>query len=182
MRKIELSCYINFKGNFMDHDHANMEEATWRDYAVFVGIIIFIFLVSLFLERAQNLMGLEILRMFMGVFFLVFAIFKLLDIKGFAVSYMGYDIVAGRFSWYGYIYPFIELLLALGFFLNLPLTNWITLFFMAIGSMGVGRELMRHSNIKCACLGTYVKLPLTTVSLVEDVAMGIMAIVMLVYK
>jgi hypothetical protein len=53
--------------------------------------------------------------------------------------------------------------------------DWITLPLMLIGAAGVLRQLMRGSKIQCACLGTYVKLPLTTVSLVEDLVMATMA-------
>lgn len=169
--------------NMMDHDHHNhnMEtEATPKEYAKFAGVIVAILLIAYFL--ASNWGGLSLgnyLRMFMGTFFLVFGIFKLLDLKGFAMSYMGYDIIAKRFPTYAYVYPFIELALAAGSFWMIPYTNAVVLFFMVIGSIGVFKELARGSKIKCACLGTYIKLPLTTVSLVEDVAMGIMALVMI---
>ena len=42
-------------------------------------------------------------------FFLVFAGFKLMDLKGFAEGYSTYDLLAQRWFGYGYVYPFIEL-------------------------------------------------------------------------
>ncbi len=45
---------------------------------------------------------------FMGGFFLVFSFFKLFDVRGFAVSYRTYDLVAGAWPTWGYIYPFVE--------------------------------------------------------------------------
>ncbi len=48
---------------------------------------------------------------FMGAFFLAFAFFKFLDLRGFADSYRMYDIVARRLPFYGFVYPFIELAL-----------------------------------------------------------------------
>ncbi len=42
---------------------------------------------------------------FMGAFFLAFAFFKLLDLRGFADSYRMYDIVAQRLPIYGLVYP-----------------------------------------------------------------------------
>lgn len=161
------------------HDHLE-SESTPREYAKFIGVIIGILITSYFL--ALNWGGISVsnyLRLFMGTFFLVFSMFKIIDLKGFAISYTGYDVVAKRFMKYAYAYPFIELALALGYFLNIPNTQWVTLIFMVIGSIGVFKELMRGSKIKCACLGTYIKLPLTTVSLVEDVTMGVMALLMI---
>lgn len=52
---------------------------------------------------------LTIVRSFMTGFFLVFAGFKLVDLKGFAQGYFTYDLLARKWFAYGYIYPFIEL-------------------------------------------------------------------------
>lgn len=153
-----------------------------KDYIVFAAILFFIFLSSVAVQNflfQQDLVSW--MRSFMGVFFIVFAFFKLLDLRGFAMSYVGYDILARRFTQYAYIYPFIELGLGVGYltFPNQSILNIITFSIMTIGAIGVGKQLMKGSKIKCACLGTYVKLPLTTVSLTEDLAMGAMALVML---
>lgn len=170
----------------MEHDHSTMnhsqpmEETTAKDYIIFAGIIAFIFLAAYVLAtffgglNAKNYM-----RLFMAAFFLVFGVFKLLDLKGFVMSYIGYDIIAKKFTAYAYFYPFLELILAIGYFLNVQNINYPTAIIMIIGSIGVAKELLRGSKIKCACLGTYVKLPLTTVSLIEDLAMGIMAILLI---
>lgn len=164
----------------MDHNHHTEPESSPKEYVKFIGVILGILIVSYFAAITWG--GLSVtnfLKMFMGVFFLVFGLFKLLDLKGFAESYIGYDVIAKRSIAYAYAYPFIELALALGYFLNIPYTEWVTLIIMVVGSIGVFKELMRGSKIKCACLGTYIKLPLTTVSLVEDVAMGLMALLMI---
>ena len=162
------------------HGHADME-TTLKDYILFALVLVFIAGSALVLDLLSNgFSRLEFMRLFMAMFFLVFGIFKLLDLSGFANSFMGYDIFARRFVWYAYLYPFLELALALGYFADFSWINWPTLLLMAFGSIGVARELMRHSQIKCACLGTYIKLPLSTVSLVEDVAMGVMALYLII--
>lgn len=170
----------------MMHDHSLMNhddiETTAKDYLIFVGILLGIVAISLISTYVIGFSVTEFMRIFMGVFFLVFALFKLADLKGFVMSYIGYDIVARKFTGYAYIYPFIELALAFGYFFSFPLINYFTVVIMAVGAIGVARELWRGSKIKCACLGTYVKLPLTTVSLVEDLVMGVMALVMIFYS
>ncbi len=165
----------------MDHNHHHLDtESNSKEYAKFAVIIISIVFISYFAASIWGGVSLSnFLRMFMGTFFLVFAAFKLLDLEGFTNSYIGYDIIAKRFRPYAYSYPFFELALGLGSFLAVPYINIVTLFFMAIGSIGVFKELVRGSKIKCACLGTFIKLPLTTISLVENLAMGIMALIMI---
>ena len=46
---------------------------------------------------------------------------------------------------------------------------------MLISSIGVIKSLRSGMNIKCACLGTVLSVPLSTVSVVENLGMGLMA-------
>jgi len=59
------------------------------------------------------------------------------------------------------------------------ITNIITLTLMLIGAIGVLKALLDKRAIRCACLGTALNLPMTKVTLVEDLTMALMAIVML---
>ncbi len=117
----------------------------------------------------------------MAGFFLVFSAFKFFDLTGFANAYASYDLLAKRWPTYGYIYPFLELALGLGFLFRFApdLTNTATLVLMTFSSLGVLNALRNGQKIQCACLGTVLKLPMSTVTLVEDVAMATMAAVML---
>src|SRR5437870_568161 len=93
-----------------------------------------------------------------------------------------YDVLAKRFRPYAYMYPFIELGLGLGY-----LAHWwpyvlysATIFVMLFGGLGVLRALSKRLDIECACLGTILKVPLSTVALVEDLGMAAMAAGMLI--
>ena len=119
---------------------------------------------------------------FMAGFFLVFSFFKLLDVRGFAEGYSTYDVVAKRIPAYGLVYPFIELALGIAY-LVAPmslLTNAVTLVVMGISSIGVIQQVLKNSPFQCACLGTIFKLPLSKVTLVEDLLMVAMSGGMLV--
>ncbi|TAG02187.1 MAG: copper chaperone [Betaproteobacteria bacterium] len=119
---------------------------------------------------------------FMAGFFLVFSFFKLLNLKGFVQAYRGYDLIAARSSAYAYAYPFIELALGVAYLTrwNPVATHWITLVVMIIGTLGVINALRKRQLIECACLGTVFKLPMSKVTLIEDVSMAAMAGLMLV--
>jgi copper chaperone CopZ len=118
---------------------------------------------------------------FMAGFFLVFSFFKLLDRKGFAETYATYDVVAERWRGWGYAYPFVELGLGLAFLFRVApfVTNLIALVVMTVSIVGVVRALTRRQTIRCACLGTVLNLPMSTVTLVEDGLMIIMSGAML---
>lgn len=114
---------------------------------------------------------------FMAGFFLVFSFFKLLDLRGFADAYQSYDVLARRSRAYALAYPFLELALGVAYLLRWQptLTNSVTLGLMLIGSVGVLRAVLDKRRIRCACLGTALNLPMTTVTLVEDLGMATMA-------
>lgn len=123
----------------------------------------------------------SLMNNFMGGFFVVFSLFKLLNLSGFADGYATYDIIASRSRAFALLYPFIELLLGIAYFtLFAPLaTNIVTLILMTVGSIGVFQALRTKRKFQCACLGTALKLPMTKVTLVEDVTMGLMALIMI---
>ncbi len=118
---------------------------------------------------------------FMAGFFLVFSAFKFLNLSGFADAYTSYDLLAKRWHGYGFIYPFLELVLGLAFLFRIaPLaTNIATAILMGFSSLGVIAALANKRRIACACLGTVLKLPMSTITLVEDLGMTAMAGVML---
>ena len=122
------------------------------------------------------------MRLFMGGFFVTFSFFKLLDPRGFADAYRGYDLVARAVPVYGFVYPFIELGLGLAYLANVaPMAvNSITLVVMAVSLAGVLRAVLSKRAIRCACLGTVFRLPMSTVTIIEDGLMLAMAALALV--
>lgn len=119
---------------------------------------------------------------FMAGFFLIFSFFKLLDLAGFASSYAMYDVIAKRFPIYGFIYPFIEAGLAAAYILapSHALTSTVTLVVMLVSLIGVVKAVLNKQKIQCACLGTGFNLPMSTVTIIEDVLMAAMAAWMLI--
>jgi copper chaperone CopZ len=133
------------------------------------------------MSMSSSISAHETMRYFMAGFFLTFSFFKLLDIKAFANAYAGYDLLAARWHGWGYVYPFIELALGFAYLANfLPaFTNGATLLIMGLSASGVIRAVIGKTKIQCACLGTVFKLPMSTVTIIEDVGMLIMAAAML---
>jgi cation transport ATPase len=118
---------------------------------------------------------------FMGLFYIVFSFFKMLDLKGFPESFSMYDPLAKRVPAYGWIYPFIETALGLMFLMRfeVEIALIITLVILGITTIGVTKTLLDKKSIRCACLGTALKLPMTEATFIENAIMIIMAILML---
>ena len=119
---------------------------------------------------------------FMGLFYIVFSFFKLLDLKGFPESFKMYDPLAKAFPFYGWIYPFIEVALGVMFLMRfqVPFALIVTLVVLGITTIGVTKTLLDKKSIQCACLGTALKLPMTKATFIENSIMIVMAIIMLI--
>ena len=158
------------------------EKKSLKTYLPVFLIFGYITATTLLLQFAHGSFNLENwMEEFMAGFFLVFSFFKILDVPGFAASYRSYDIVAKRFSGYGYIYPFIELSLGILYLThyNPILTNSVTFAVMTVSTIGVVQSLVRKTKFQCACLGTVFNLPMSTVTLIEDILMVVMSVFML---
>ena len=123
------------------------------------------------------------MRHFMAGFFLVFGFFKLLNVSAFADAYRGYDVVAKVWPGWGFVYPFVEVLLGAGYLANVwPVAvNVVTLVVMGVSTVGVVQSVLNKRKIRCACLGTVFNLPMTAITIVEDVLMVGMSAGMLVW-
>jgi hypothetical protein len=118
---------------------------------------------------------------FMGLFLLTFAMLKLFDVTGFADGFQKYDLLAKRSRSYAVAYPFIEFILGIAYLTQLHprLTYLATFVVTGFGAIGVIHTLRSGLNVNCACLGTSLRVPLSTVALTEDMGMAGMALAML---
>jgi hypothetical protein len=175
------------KDDVKTHAKESSENIT-ESYKPLIIIIALICAVTLALALKSVWLGnfsLEVvMENFMAGFFLTFSGFKLLDLKGFAQGYFTYDILAQKIFNYGYVYPFIELTLGLLFAVHFvsPVVNLFTFILMSFSGLGVLVKLLKHERFQCACLGTFLKVPLTKVTLVEDFGMALMALIMLFWR
>jgi len=119
---------------------------------------------SVLLHREDWNLG-EMMIDFMGLFFIVFSFFKMLDISGFASSFSMYDPIASKAPSYGKDQVDIALL--------------ATIVLLGITTYGVTKTLLAKRAIKCACLGTALDLPMTEATFIENAIMIVMSVIML---
>lgn len=160
-------------------EHAHQTQpSNHRGYIILLNIFLAIIVASqVRVWQAGLFSGYFFMQTFMGLFFLVFGSFKAINWKVFALSYGDYDLIARRSKIYAYAYPAIELGLGTAFLLDYQpiIINSITLALMIIGAVGVAKNLLLKNQIPCLCLGAVIKLPLSKISLIEDIIMGAMA-------
>lgn len=165
------------------HSEAMEETRSWLEtYKPIIAIFFYISLVTLLVQYSQGQFNLmQFMRHFMAGFFLVFSFFKMLNLKGFAESYVMYDVLARRLPAWAYLYAFVELALGIAFLINFNpfITSLVTIVVMSVSIIGVLQTVLNKKKIQCACLGAVFNLPMSTVTIIEDGLMIAMSVAML---
>ena len=168
----------------IQHDETVEQTKSWFvTYKPVLLIFTYIFSATTLLElMAESIDISRWMRHFMAGFFLTFSFFKMLNLQGFKDSYLMYDIIARKFSAWGYVYAFTELLLGIAFLINFNpiITNSVTFVVMSVSIIGVLKTVLDKKTIKCACLGDVFNLPMSTVTIIEDGLMIVMSLGMLI--
>lgn len=172
-----------YKISAVHHNEATMQVQTWFEtYKPILLIFFYITLVTVIIQFGNHQFdSMQWMRHFMAAFFLVFSFFKMLNLKGFAESYIMYDVVAKRIPQWAYLYAFLELGLGIAYLVNFNpfITNLTTTVVMSISIVGVLQTVLNKKKIQCACLGAVFNLPMSTVTIIEDGLMILMSITML---
>lgn len=164
-----------------DHLHHHLEsKSNIGEYLKFAGVLVAIIILSVIINGNSSVSFMEI---FMGVFFAVFGGFKLINLKEFAYGFQSYDLIAKNSLPYSYSYPFIQLSFAFLYLFGAGSIWWVNiavLFVSLLSGAGVLRTLGSGAKVHCVCLGNVIKLPLSTISFVEDFGMALMALLILI--
>jgi hypothetical protein len=182
-----MQLVLEHEATAMPEDGRGLGVLTWKSYIPLITIISLLLVATAVLSlrdsTAGNFSTYQSIGYFMTGFFLVFSGFKLMDLKGFAAGYSTYDLLASRWFPYGYIYPVIELsfgLLMLSGIASVALLL-AELIVMTFSGLGVFIKILRREPVHCVCLGTFLKVPLTTVTLIEDFGMAALALILLLH-
>lgn len=158
-----------------------MKTYSLKDFLPLILIFGCVILITYILTLWRGVSTESVMTDFMGSFFLIFGGFKVINVQGFAKAYQKYDLLARVSKPYALAYPFIELTVAALYLSQQYLywTNIFTLTLMLFSAAGVYNELQKKNEIQCACLGVLFKVPMTWVTLIEDLLMAGMALFML---
>lgn len=109
----------------------------------------------------------------MGTILILFGILKLYDLNKFSEIFLKYNIISQHFSIYSYIYPFIEIILGIFLFINhyLRITYFFIGIIMSISLISVSISLYKGKKLRCGCLGSFFHLPLSYVTISENILM-----------
>ncbi len=122
----------------------------------------------------------------MGIWFLSFGVLKLFDLRGFIMSFSQYDFIAKRWRSYGYLYPFIEIILWILYIVDTSMIlmypiSIIALIISVLWFIWAYTALSEGKSMACACMGTLWKLPMTKVTVLENAIMILMIFAMILF-
>lgn len=159
----------------INHNETAEQAKSWYEtYKPILLIFIYIATITILTQlKNQTFNWMETMQYFMAGFFLVFSFFKMLNLQGFAESYVMYDVLAKKIPIWAYLYAFVELGLGIAYLINFNpiVTNAITFIVMSISIIGVLQSVLNKKKIQCACLGAVFNLPMSTVTIIEDALM-----------
>ena len=139
-------------------------------------IFISVFLINYIYIKISKKDTKNIKTNFMGSILTLFGLAKLYDLKKFSNIFQQYDIISKYIPIYSYIYPFIEIILGIHYIKNknINLINKFTISIMLISIISVCMSLYLGQTLRCGCLGSFFHIPLSYVTLSENILMILM--------
>ena len=119
---------------------------------------------------------------FIAISMCILAVQKLQDLSAFQNQFLGYDLLAQRYTRYAFVYPFAEagagILMIAGALIWLAAP--VAILIGSIGAISVFKAVyIDKRELKCACVGGDSNVPLGFVSLTENLMMIAMGLWML---
>lgn len=156
--------------------------ASFTPFLIAMTIVVVYTIVHQFVIGHRS--GMVAMNDFMGIRFLLFGVIKLFALGWFARTFRKYDLIAHHAKRYGYAFPFLEIILGAAYLIDYNMVyripiNVFTALLMGITAIGVAHALHHKKDVLCVCMGIHFPLPMSRVTLVENVTMAAMAIAML---
>ncbi len=171
-----------YKADFYDDVEADsqlsIEKTFFQTYKPLFAVFTYIFLFSIAYQISIGTYSAHLfMNHIMAGFFIGLSFFKFLDLQAFATAFANYDPLAKKWKTYGAIYPFIELTLGFLFIADkfLLFANVMTILVLTMTTVGVWQKIQSKSQFQCACLGAGFNLPLSNITVFENLAMVAMA-------
>lgn len=151
-------------------------------YRPLIVMTCFVIIFGLVMQGLRGWQGHGFMGDLMAGYFLLFGMLKVANRRTFASAYARYDALASRSAAYAAVYPFLEVSMGV-IYLILPeslLLNLLAGVLMLEKAWSVHQALARGQSLQCACLGGYFSIPISKVTVLEDLLMACMAGAMIV--
>ena len=145
-------------------------------------IFLIIFIISYFYtknkKRKEEVTNKKIIKNYMGFIFIIFGILKLYDLNKFTDIFSKYDLISQKIKIYPYLYPFIEIIIGFILIKDIHIKEALitTIFLMIISIISIIISVNSGKVLRCGCLGSLFHLPLSYITLSENIMMLFMSL------
>jgi hypothetical protein len=165
------------------HHDLHPAKKTDEAYKTFGKALLGLLLVAVILTLIRGWELRQLIADFMAIFFIAAAGFKFVHIEAFVTAYREYDVIASRLRPWAYVLPFVEAFLGFWYLLSSAPNrlNFLALLLAgtaAYGALRAVRHPARHASYPS--LGGIFHLPLVLLTCVENVALSLLAALLLV--
>ncbi len=140
--------------------------------AVLFGILLLINYVVLVVEKQSNNKR-TLMNRFMGSVFVLFGVLKLVNLQQFVALFRKYDVISQQWRGYAFMYPFLEIGVGIGLLVGsgLQVLYIFVLVLMSVSLASVTRSIYTGKQLRCGCLGSLFNIPLSYVTVAENLLM-----------
>ena len=115
-----------------------------------------------------------------------FGLIKLYNLYEFVSIFSKYDIITQYLPIYAYIFPFLEILLGLSIIIikkNIYIQKiyQMIVLYTIINLIGIYNGLQSKIPLKCGCMGSYFDLPLSNLTIIENLMILIKTIILIYF-
>ncbi len=157
-------------------------ENTQREYLKLAGLFAYFVLAATLMSGLQGFAWEEWIRWFMGGVLINLGSFKLINYELFVALFPSFDLIARRYKYYAFAYPFIEVILG-GLFImngNLFPVGLATFALMAVSTIGALKSFMHGEiGLRYGCMGSLLRMSFLTVYVIEDIMVLVTAVIFL---
>ena len=119
----------------------------------------------------------NLIKNYIGLTLLIFGLLKLYNLDKFVTIFSKYDLISKNINLYGYLYPFIEIILGICLLNSVNILDnlRLTIILMIISILSVMVSILNGEKLRCGCLGSFFYIPLSYTTLAENTMMLLMS-------
>lgn len=132
-----------------------------------------LYLINLLLKKIYGIKNKQLYKNYIGSILILFGILKLINLNKFVDIFRKYDIIGKHNPIYAFSYPFLEIILGILYIYDIEISKvkFVNMTIMLISIISVLISLVNGQKLRCGCLGSFFHIPLSYITLSENIAM-----------
>lgn len=148
----------------------------FKKYFPILFFLTLTFMLSILISCVYSI---SFMNLFMGIFLLTIGLLKFYDLKSFQEMVVKYDILADKLKIYKILYPFLEVLFGIYFLAGFGYwASFLVIIIYSVQTIGIVKILKNNEYFTCACLGGLYNVPLSWITVFENMLMVMMSLYM----